>query len=322
MKILLTGGSSFTGLWFARSLNARGHAVVAPLKGNEYSGLRGIRVAQLKQVAEVVEDCPFGSERFLDLVRAERWDLLCQHAAKSGDYRSPDFDVLGAVAENTHNLSAVLEAMLKRGLVGVVATGSVFEQDEGVGSEPMRAFSPYGLSKGLTWQCYRFLSETLGFKLAKFVIPNPFGPFEEPRFCSYLVRSWFKGDVPTVRTPLYVRDNIHVDLLAGAYAAFAERVASPDGVSKLNPSLYSESQGAFANRFASEMAPRLGFACPVILLDQSDFGEPMVRVNTDRLDGADFGWSERQAWDNEADYYNDAKNTLVSDQSKIRSAIP
>jgi hypothetical protein len=144
----------------------------------------------------------------------------------------------------------------------------------------------------------------MGFNLGKFVIPNPFGPFEEPRFCNYLIQSWFKGEVPTVRTPLYVRDNIHVDLMAAAYAAFAEQMPSRQGLTKLNPSLYVESQGAFANRFATEMEHRLGISCPIVLLDQEEFGEPMVRVNTDRIDGAAFGWSEKSAWDAEAEFYD------------------
>jgi UDP-glucose 4-epimerase len=305
VKILLTGGSSFTGLWFARSLAAAGHTVVAPLKGmiGDYSGLRGERVAALKAVAEVVEGCPFGSPAFLDLASQGSFDLLCQHAARTGDYRNPDFDITGAVAENTHQLVEVLKAMLIRGLAGVVLTGTVFEQDEGAGDAPLRAFSPYGLSKGLTWQYYRYLSETMGFPLGKFVIPNPFGPFEEPRFCNYLIQTWFKGEVPTVRTPLYVRDNIHVDLLSASYAAFASKVPTQNGVTKLNPSFYVESQGAFANRFAAEMAPRLGIACPVTPLQQSEFGEPMVRLNTDRIDGEALGWSEASAWDAEAEFY-------------------
>jgi UDP-glucose 4-epimerase len=305
VRILLTGGSSFTGLWFARSLAAAGHTVVAPLKGlfSDYSGLRGERVAALGRVVEVIEGCPFGSIAFVDLASSGSWDLLCQHAARTGDYRNPDFDVLGAVAENTHNLVAVLKAMSARGLKGVVLTGSIFEQDEGAGDTPLRAFSPYGLSKGLTWQYYRFLSQTIGFPVGKFVIPNPFGPFEEPRFCNYLIQSWFKGETPTVRTPLYVRDNIHVDLLAAAYAAFVDQVASQHGVIKLNPSFYVESQGAFAARFATEMALRLGIPCPVTLLQQSEFGEPMVRINTDRVDGAAFGWNEAAAWDAEAEFY-------------------
>jgi nucleoside-diphosphate-sugar epimerase len=268
-----------------------------------------MRVAELRRVAEVVEGCPFGSSRFLDLARTNTVDLFCQHAARTGDYRNPDFDVAAAIAENTHNLRAVIKAMLDRGLAGVLVTGSIFEQDEGAGNSPLRAFSPYGLSKGLTWQCYRFLSETMNFNLGKFVIPNPFGPFEEPRFCNYLIQSWFRGEVPTVRTPLYVRDNIHVDLMAAAYAAFAEQVVSRRGVTKLNPSFYVESQGAFANRFAKEMTPRLRVACPIALLEQSEFDEPIVRINTDRIDNVMFGWNETLAWDAEAEFYDGRVNT-------------
>jgi nucleoside-diphosphate-sugar epimerase len=167
----------------------------------------------------------------------------------------------------------------------------------------LRAFSRYGLSKGLTWQVYRFLSQTMGFPLGKFVIPNPFGPFEEPRFCNYLIQSWFRGEVPTVRTPLYVRDNIHSDLLAAIYTSFVNQVPAQKGVIKLNPSGYVESQGAFATRFATEMAPRLGVACPITLLQQTEFGEPMVRINTDRVDSATLGWNEAAAWDAEAEFY-------------------
>jgi nucleoside-diphosphate-sugar epimerase len=280
---------------------------VAPLKSkiSDYSGLRGERVAALKRVAEVVEGCTFGSATFLDLASKSSWDLLCQHAAQTGDYRNPDFDVLGAVAANTHQVVDLLKTMLARGLSGVVLTGTVFEQDEGAGDAPLRAFSPYGLSKGLTWQYYRYLSQTMGFPLGKFVIPNPFGPFEEPRFCNYLVQTWFKGGVPTIRTPLYVRDNIPVDLLAHSYAAFAAAVPIQKGIVKFNPSFYVETQGAFANRFATEMAPRLGIACPITLLQQSEFGEPMARINTDRVDSNALGWDEATSWDAEADFYKD-----------------
>jgi len=305
VNILLTGGSSFTGLWFAKALAAAGHQVTAPLKRPlaDYAGLRGRRVAALGEIAEVVDDCAFGSDRFLDLAGSAAWDLWCQHAATTGDYRSPDFDVLGAVEANTRNLPQLLQTLSSRGLGGVVLTGSVFEPDEGAGSAPARAFSPYGLSKGLTWQYFRYCSETLGFPLGKFVIANPFGAFEEPRFCNYLVQSWLKGETPSVRTPLYVRDNIPVDLLAAAYADFVVRVPAQRGIVRLNPSYYVESQGAFAMRFAAELRERLGLPCPIQLSPQSEFGEPMVRINTDRIDGAAHGWSEAAAWDALADFY-------------------
>ena len=105
-----------------------------------------------------------------------------------------------------------------------------------------------------------------------------------------------------VRTPLYVRDNIHVDLMAAAYATFAEELPSRGGVTRLNPSLYVESQSAFANRLAAEMSIRLGIPCPIVLLEK-DFDEPMFRIDTDRADTAAFGWSEKAAWDMEAEFY-------------------
>ena len=40
------------------------------------------------------------------------------------------------------------------------------------------------------------------------MIPNPFGPYEEPRFMAYLMKTWLKGEVARVQTPRYVRDNI------------------------------------------------------------------------------------------------------------------
>ncbi|WP_316193569.1 MULTISPECIES: NAD(P)-dependent oxidoreductase [unclassified Bradyrhizobium] len=304
MRILLTGASSFTGLWFARELAAKGHTVVAPLRSGDYDGIRAMRIAELKKIAAVVENAPFGSARFLDLIADGTWDLLCHHAAQTQDYRSPSFDATAALAENTHNLGTVLKQLLSRGLSGVVLTGSVFENDEGAGTAPLAAFSPYGLSKGFTWQSFRFLSATMGFNLGKFVIANPFGPFEEPRFCSYLIRCWLKGEVPSVRTPLYVRDNIHVDLLAQAYRDWAERVpAQTSRIARFNPSFYVESQGAFARRFADEMRPRLGRPCAISLLAQTDFAEPMVRVNTDLVDGGRYGWSATDAWQAAADYY-------------------
>ena len=75
-------------------------------------------------------------------------------------------------------------------------------------------------------------------------------------------------------------------------------------MTRLNPSGYVESQGAFANRFAAEMSTRLGVPCPIVLLGQKNFDEPMVRINTDRVDAAAFGWSEKAAWDSEAEFYS------------------
>lgn len=306
MRILFTGGSSFTGYWFVRELVASGHEVVAILRRSVggYQGLRAERVARLSELCECVAGVSFGDEGFLDLIaREQSWDLLCHHAADVTNYKSPDFDVPTALAANTANLTAVLGALGERQCRKLVVTGSVFESGEGAGSEGLPAFSPYGLSKAFTWELIRHHAGLSGLRLGKFVIPNPFGPFEDERFTAYLLRTWAKGEVATVDTPAYVRDNIHVSLLAKAYVRFAEGLRGGPGVEKLGPSGYVESQGAFAQRFAREMGPRLAMRCELALREQVEFTEPRVRTNVDILDVSEFGWSEDRAWDELAEYY-------------------
>ena len=100
-----------------------------------------------------------------------------------------------------------------------------------------------------------------------------------------------------VNTPAYIRDNIHVGLLAAAYARYAEEVAAGTAAPKLNPSGYVESQGVFAERFAREMRARMGLECGLDLANQTDFPEPVMRVNTDPATLYVKGWDEAAAWD-------------------------
>ena len=109
-------------------------------------------------------------------------------------------------------------------------------------------------------------------------------------------------DVAGVRTPAYIRDNIHVDLLSAAYAGFAESLTD-EPFQHYGPSGYLESQGAFTERFARELALRLGVDCPVELATQTEFPEPRIRVNTDDASRFAPAWDEAAAWDGLAEYY-------------------
>jgi UDP-glucose 4-epimerase len=305
MIVLLTGASSFTGYWFARELVTAGHVVLAPLRGarDSYSGIRAARLEELSKVAEIVWDCPFGEQDFLNLAKTGKFDVLSHHAAQVTNYRSADFDICAALAENTKSLRVLLSVLLENGAKAMVLTGSVFEPEEGAGTLPLRAFSPYGISKSATASVVRYWCNEFSLPLGKFVISNPFGPYEDARFCSYLINTWQSGRVAEVRTPRYVRDNIHVSLLAKAYAQFVLATTKAVGFAKLNPSGYVETQGAFARRFAHEMEHRLNIKCALELFEQGDYPEPMVRINTDPVEGTVHGWSEVQAWDDLAAYY-------------------
>jgi UDP-glucose 4-epimerase len=311
MKILFTGGSSFTGSWFIRELAAAGHEVTAVFRrqAEDYpDAVRRRRVALAAAAGRPVYGCSFGDGRFLALIAEGGWDLLCHHGADVTNYKSPDFDAIAALANNARNLPAVLDALGAVGCRRVLLTGSVFEGGEGAGSQGLPDFSPYGLSKALTAQAFRFYCARAGIGLGKFVIPNPFGPYEEPRYTAYLMTSWLAGATPACSSPSYVRDNIHVSLLAKVYARFAGEFPAA-GFSRINPSGYVESQGAFTLRMAREMRPRLGLPCPVELKKQVDFPEPRVRINTDPPDADALGWDESAAWDEMARYYQDPQAT-------------
>ena len=155
----------------------------------------------------------------------------------------------------------------------------------------------------LTARVFQFYCSCAGLSLGKFVIPNPFGPYEEPRFTAYLLKNWLAGAIPVCSSPSYVRDNIHVSLLAKVYAHFARDLTSVPGFTRINPSGYAESQGAFSLRLAEEMRVRLNLPCLVELKKQTEFPEPRVRINTDFPDVEAVGWNESTAWDGLAAYY-------------------
>ena len=79
MKILFTGGSSFTGSRFITELAAAGHEVTAIFRRgtDEYDEEpRRLRVAMAAKVCRPVCGCSFGDARFLALIAEGGWDLL------------------------------------------------------------------------------------------------------------------------------------------------------------------------------------------------------------------------------------------------------
>ena len=305
MRILLTGASSFTGYWFAKELVQAGHHVFATFRGERksYQGVRRTRVEQVLNLLEPLWNMDVGSTAFLELVRGTKFDLYCHHASMMDNYRSWDFDAIEATKKNTQSARSILSALVNNGCQKAIITGSVFEPFEGVGDTGHRAFNPYGLSKHFSFEIYRMEAHRLGVRIGKFVIPNPFGPLEEPRFTTYLANEWAAGRTPMVKTPDYIRDNIHVGLLAMAYRTFCESLSSQVGVSRADPSGYIESQGAFANRVAREFGLRTGKALEVQCTPQVEHSEPLIRVNATPSAQSYSQWSEARAWDEACEYW-------------------
>ncbi|MDG2528803.1 NAD-dependent epimerase/dehydratase family protein [Caulobacter endophyticus] len=303
LSVLLTGASSFTGLWFAEALARRGVRVVAPLRGAEsgYEGVRGRRVARLKQCAEVVFDCPFATDAFMALVENDRFDVVAHHASDVEGYNRWDFDALRAVGRNAGGADRVLAKAAERGARAIVATGTVFEAAQGGAPAGSLSANPYGLSKYLSGEALRHFAAWSGLAFGKFVVANPFGPYEERRFGWYLFQTWFGGETPVVRTPDYVRDNVPVPLLAEAYADYVVSMAAGNGAADCRPSGIVGSQGSFARLLAGEASSRLGKTFTVDIGRQEAFSEPYLRVNDQLCVTPD---SLSVFWDSYVEYYD------------------
>lgn len=298
-KVLLTGATSFTGVWIAQALAAAGHHVVAPLlRGRgDYQGIRADRVERLLDKVEVVFERPFASPGFHDLLGAGV-DVLAHHAADIPGYREPTYDVAAGVARNLEGGRQVFAGFARRGGRAVIATGTGFE----AAGEPPRAVSPYGLSKHLTNEAFRHYAHWEGLAFGRFVINGPFGPLEEGRLVWSLFQAWLGGKAGLIRTPAYVRDNIPAPLLAGAYADLvADLLSGQVRERDCKPAGFVGPQIDFARRVAAEASKRLGRPCEVEALVQTEFPEPFVVANSEPT--LSRPWDEAGFWDAYVDYY-------------------
>ena len=277
VKILLTGASSFTGFWFARTLAAAGHELVAPLRGNLDSLPRRGAVGGCAGCTASSSSFPhagfLGSAKFLGLADSHDFDVLCHHGAEVGDYRNPEFDIARAAASNTLNLRSVLLAMSERGLKGVALIGQHF-------SNRMRARA---LSRSWRFRRTAYREAVTARSCADrcHEIGVPFGNSSSP---TRSARWSSRGSAPSGahlgggrrgrdQDPDYIRDNIHVGLLAACYRRFVEETDTAPAFRKLNPSGYVESQGTFVDVVAREIGRRTGQRCAVTLLPYNRFPE-------------------------------------------------
>lgn len=317
MTVVVTGASSFTGAAFIKSLAEAGHEVIAPLRQakSAYKDLKSKRLANIERHCRLVFSAPFGFDSFLNLImQLDKVDVLCHHASKVDGYKSENFDLIQAVENNTYNLPAVLDCLERKNCQHICLTGTVFEPNEGSGSLPDRAFNLYGLSKAFTFQVFKHYAQARGLRLGKFVISNPFGPWEELKFTSTVALEWLNYKAATLHHPHYVRDNVPISLLAPSYADFIHQLVKEEspGITKFGPSFYAESMEAFIMRFSSEMEGRLGVPCQFgIKEDVENQSEPRVRINTDPIDVKKLGWTESEAWDELANYYKHINSVSI-----------
>ncbi len=296
MRILMTGPSSFTGMYFVEALARAGHEVVVtctrPIE--HYDGVRKVRMERVKRVAQVHPAVHFGDAKFLELLAGESFDAYCHHGAWTEQYRTFDYDIHKAFSINTRSIREVCRLLSRNGCRKIFVSGSIFAEAEPV-------FSPYGLAKRMTTQAVALYGVHAGLQVSNVVIPNPFGPLDNPKLLRYLVEQWSQDNVPVIHTPDYVRDNIPVTLLAHGVVDWIERCPVEAGRSTFAPSGYVSTMRDFVERVATAFRTRLGWDCSVEYAQQQDFSQPMTLINSTSMVDQFPEWNETDFWDSVVD---------------------
>lgn len=268
------------------------------------AGFARARVQMLQPYITPIWQASMGNEAFFAALEAQPWDAICLHASFVSNHKAADFPVLEAVHNNTRGIERIVEHLASQGAPPIIWTGTYFEAGEGQGSQPLRNFSPYALSKQLSWEYIRFYCEQVGLPIRKFAMPNPFGPWEGKGFTSYLAKTWLAGNVAEVKTPDYIRDNAPVDLLAQTYVQYVSSIVHGSAQTTCSPSFYAGTQRDFALRFAEELKPRLGVDCALTFAEQVQFDEPKERLNCEKSSMSGLVWNEVAFWGALAVWYH------------------
>jgi nucleoside-diphosphate-sugar epimerase len=312
VRILLTGGSSFTGAWFAQALAARGHDVLCALRGPASSGdaLRRYRLALLG-ACEVAELAPFGTEAFLALLEERGpFDLLALHGWAGGDHRRVDLPVDAAVAATTFRLASVLDLLRRAGGSVVLLTGSVFESGEGSADPESPALTRYGLAKTLIREQVRHAVAEAGLRLHRFVIPHPIGPGDKPGLVSDLASAWLAGGPGVLRSPATVRDLVPVDLLGLDYALYCERALAGEASAVRRPSGMIGTLLEHAEWIAASFRARWRRPCPIEARAGAASGPP--RVNREPCAASHPHWSAERFWDQLAAFHHEGGGSGIN----------
>lgn len=263
-----------------------------------YSGGRASRIASISPNVRLVQSTGIESDRFASLIDGEQFDVIGIHHATVGDYKSGDFDIVEAVRRATARARESAKALAANGTSNAIITRSVFEGRLGNRSEN-RPVSPYAIAKTATSEIWSDALRTEGIAVKDFVITNPFGPFEEPRFVNYLVRTWKAGEVPMLQAPQYIRDNVPISLLAQSYATYA---LSDLGTQSFCPSYKPMSNLEFAKLIARKFSKVLGSEPLVHSASDPQQVEPLFLGGIDAVD-FDSEHAEQRFWNDYANFY-------------------
>jgi UDP-glucose 4-epimerase len=178
MKILVTGGAGFIASHVSDAFLAAGHEVHIM---DDMSGGKRENIPS----AATFHELDIRSDEAAELIKRERFDVLCHHAAQMDVRRSvadPSFDA----DVNVRGFLNLMEAGRQSGLKKVLfaSTGGAIygepdyaPQDE---QHALRPLSPYGITKLCTEKYLFYYEQQYGIQYVALRYANVYGPRQNP----------------------------------------------------------------------------------------------------------------------------------------------
>ncbi|MBT8249118.1 MAG: GDP-mannose 4,6-dehydratase [Acidimicrobiia bacterium] len=224
---LVTGGAGFIGSHLSDRLVAEGHDVV--IVDNLSKG-RIERLHGALGAGATLVDLDITSDEIADLFSDFKPDLLFHLAAQSAVRPSVDDPVFDATV-NVVGTVNLLEAARKVGTQRIVfasSGGAIYGEvtDPATELQPKHPDSPYGISKKIVEDYFRFYLDQYGLDYMAMALGNVYGPRQDPHgeagVIAIFARLMLDGKTPTIngdgsqqRDYVYVADVVDAFVRAG-----------------------------------------------------------------------------------------------------------
>ena len=218
MHILFLGVSSFSGYHFIKKLSEnKKNKIICTLtkKLNSYKSIRYERIKLIKKIKniQIIEKIKFGDEKFINLLKKKKFNVICLHHALTKNYNSnTKFNLKKSLTENTKNINLVFSKIDKK--CKIVISNTIFQN---IPSKRYKAVNNYGISKSRSYEKIKLSCKKFNLKYKSIYITNPWGPLEEKKLNYYLITNWIQNKKTFVSHPNYIRDNIFIDKLTKYY---------------------------------------------------------------------------------------------------------
>lgn len=280
-NILFTGVSSFSGFHFVREMSSEQNIKIFCLvskKITNYTSLKRKRIDLIKKNKNVklIFNVKFGDKNFIRILKEKKFEIICFHHAYTKNYSNDEkFNFSKSIKENLNNVENVFSNIWKNSTI--IISNSYFQDSR---NKKYKSFSKYGISKNITYEAYKNFSNLYKLKYKSIFINNPWGIYEEKKLNYYLIENWLKNKEVIIKNPLYIRDNINIEILSQDYTKF---VFSNHTKKEYYPTGYCCSNKVFIESLRSSFEKFFNIKTRVKYLKSTKYDEPLIRINGKKI---------------------------------------